>query len=133
MPNSLQSLIPSLGVSDIQRSLAFYRDCFGFSIVDSHEPDGELVWCHLRSGGAELMLQQLTTAQEDHALGIGYPRWVIYVRPENLQQVHVTLAEAGNAVSEITRTPYGSEECHLVDPDGYESGVSAPVSDEDVE
>ena len=133
MPNSLQSLIPSLGVSDIQRSLVFYRDCFGFSIVDSHESDGELVWCRLRSGGAELMLQQLTTDQLERALSLGYRRWVIYVRPENIKQVHGSLADAGHDVSEIKSTRYGSEECYVIDPDGYEIWISGPVEGGDVQ
>ena len=132
MPNSLQSLIPSLGVSDIQRSLVFYRDCFGFSIVDSHESDGELVWCRLRSGGAELMLQQLTTDQLERALSLGYRRWVIYVRPENIKQVHGSLADAGHDVSEIKSTRYGSEECYVIDPDGYDIWISGPVEGGDV-
>ena len=33
-------LIPSLGVSDIGRSLDFYRSFFGFDVVDSYDDDG---------------------------------------------------------------------------------------------
>ena len=63
---------------------------------------------------------------------LGHRRWVIYVRPENIKQVHGALAEAGHDVSEITGTRHGSEECYVVDPDGYEIWISAPVEGESV-
>ncbi len=53
----LQQLIPSLGVADIERSVDFYREYLGFDIAHSHDERGSLVWCHMKSGGADLMLQ----------------------------------------------------------------------------
>ncbi|MCW5623872.1 MAG: VOC family protein, partial [Burkholderiales bacterium] len=76
----MRKLVPSLGVSDIQRSTAFYREFFGFEIVDAaDDADGNPLWCWLRSGVAELMLQQLTAEQQitlEPALG---QSWVLYL------------------------------------------------------
>lgn len=123
----LSKLVPSLGVSDLRRSLAFYRDFFGFSLVDSWEDgDGEVVWCWLRSGVTELMLQQLSPEQQitlEPALG---QSWVLYLRPSDIDEIRDDLVAAGLEVSDIALTPYGARECFLTDPDGYELWLSVP-------
>lgn len=128
-PNRLKKLIPSLGVADLRRSIAFYRDFFGFSVVDAYEDDaGQPVWCWLRSGLAELMLQQLTTEQQialEPALG---QSWVLYLRPANLDEAHGALRAANVEVTDIAETTYGARECFANDPDGYELWLSEPES-----
>ncbi len=123
----LRKLVPSLGVSDLRRSVAFYRDFFGFSMMDSWEDEsGETVWCWLRSGVTELMLQQLSPDQQitlEPALG---QSWVLYLRPADLDGTRDQLVEAGVEVSEISLTGYGARECFLTDPDGYELWLSVP-------
>lgn len=123
---SLSKLIPSLGVSDLDRSITFYRDHFGFEVVNSYEEGDQAVWCHLRSGVAELMLQQL--APEQFRWLTSGPRcWVLYLSPEDLDGVHFTLREAGHQVSDITSTEYETRECFVNDPDGYELWISSPA------
>jgi catechol 2,3-dioxygenase-like lactoylglutathione lyase family enzyme len=134
----VRKLVPSLGVSDLHRSIAFYRDFFGFSLIDSWEnAAGEAVWCWLRSGAAELMLQQLTPEQQitlEPALG---QSWVMYLRPDDIDETRRQLLQAEVEVSEIELTAYGARECFLTDPDGYELWLSVPEqglgSDEDDE
>lgn len=123
----LRKLVPSLGVSDLRRSVAFYRDFFGFSLIDSWDDEaGEAVWCWLRSGVTELMLQQLAPDQQitlEPALG---QSWVLYLRPADLDETRDQLVDAGVEVSEIALTAYGARECFLTDPDGYELWLSVP-------
>ena len=128
----VRKLVPSLGVADLRRSIAFYRDFFGFTLVDAYEDDnGEPVWCWLRSGVAELMLQQLPSEQQitlEPALG---QSWVVYVRPADLDEVHRELSVAGVAVTDIAETSYGARECFATDPDGYELWLSEPEAGAD--
>lgn len=123
----VRKLVPSLGVSDMQRSLAFYSDNFGFEVVDSFEnEDGETLWCWLRAGVGELMLQQLDNDQQitlHPAIG---QSWVLYLRPDDIVATHERLRTAGLEVSEIEMTAYGSRECFVTDPDGYELWLSEP-------
>ncbi|MCZ6856654.1 MAG: VOC family protein, partial [Gemmatimonadetes bacterium] len=79
----LEQLIPSLGVADIERSVDFYREYFGFDITHSHEERGSLVWCHMKSGGADLMLQQLADDQMERLQASGKRCWVMYVSLED--------------------------------------------------
>jgi catechol 2,3-dioxygenase-like lactoylglutathione lyase family enzyme len=123
----VRKLVPSLGVSDLQRSLDFYSDLFGFELVDSFENDeGDTVWCWLRSGIAELMLQQLDEDQQitlQPAIG---QSWALYLRPDDLEDTHRKLRAAGVEVSDVETTPYGAKECFTTDPDGYELWLSEP-------
>src|SRR5687768_1314276 len=125
-------LIPSLGVSDIDRSRDFYRRFFGLELVDSFEDEdaGRMVWCWLRAGGAELMLQQLAADQQirlNPAIG---QSWVVYLRVDDLDGVHRQLSQGGFPASDIAPTQYDTREFHVQDPDGYDLWVSAPVSDD---
>lgn len=119
-------LIPSLGVSDIDRSLGFYREFFGFKVEDSYEADGRMTWCWLKSGDAALMLQQLSAEQQirlNPAIG---QSWVIYIRPDDIDATHKRLQQAGFPVSDLVTTSYRARECFLADPDGYELWLSVP-------
>lgn len=49
-------LTPELGVIDIARSLAFYRDVLGFAVVHDRPDEG---FAYLRYEGCELMLDQI--------------------------------------------------------------------------
>lgn len=126
-PPRVKKLLPSLGVSDLRRSIAFYRDFFGFSLVDHFDDEsGDTVWCWLRSGVAELMLQQLTPDQQitlEPALG---QSWLLYIRPADIDAMRARLLAAGVAVGEIDVTSYGARECFVRDPDGYELWLSMP-------
>jgi len=126
-------LIPSLGVSDIGRSLGFYHDFFGFEVVDSYDDDGRMAWCWLRAQGAELMLQQLSADQQirlNPAIG---QSWVVYVRVEDLDALHAKLKRDGFPVSEIAQTSYGTREFFVPDPDGYELWISVPEAQDDAD
>ena len=120
--------IPSLGVSDIDRSVAFYRQFFGFRIIDSYEMEGHMAWCWMRVGDADLMLQQLSADQQitlNPAIG---QSWVLYIRPNDLGDLHARLTEAGFPVTAISETSYGAAECFVPDPDGYELWLSVPTA-----
>jgi catechol 2,3-dioxygenase-like lactoylglutathione lyase family enzyme len=125
----LKKLVASLGVSDLPRSLRFYRDCLGFEVVDSYEDDaGGLQWVFLRSGVAELMLQQLSPEEQitlEPALGHS---WRLFLRPADLEDVRRRLLATGLPVTEIELTAYGARECHAKDPDGYDLWLSEPES-----
>lgn len=125
----IKKVVPSLGVSDIRRSMSFYGDFFGFEVVDSFEAEsGEMAWCWLRAGVGELMLQQLDDEQQitlHPAIG---QSWVLYLRPDDIEDTHRRLRAAGIEVTDIETTGYGARECFATDPDGYELWLSEPES-----
>jgi predicted enzyme related to lactoylglutathione lyase len=118
--------IPSLGVSDIHRSVGFYREFFGFQVEDSYEAEWRMTWCWLKAGHAELMLQQLSADQQirlNPAIG---QSWVMYIRPHDIDATRARLKRAGFPLSDVVSTSYGARECFVSDPDGYELWLSVP-------
>jgi predicted enzyme related to lactoylglutathione lyase len=122
-------VIASLGVSDIERSIEFYTQFFGFQVADSYEQDGGRVWCWLQTASADLMLQQLSPDQQiklDPAIG---QSWMLYIRPDDIDDAHHDLRVAGCEVSEMRTSSYATREFFAKDPDGYELWVSMPLDE----
>ncbi|HZR03937.1 MAG TPA: VOC family protein [Burkholderiales bacterium] len=127
---AVTKLLPSIGVADIKRSLDFYRAIFGFEMVDSYEQDGRMIWCWVRAGKAEMMLQQLAGDEQirlNPAIG---QSWCIYVRVDDVDATHSRLRERGFPVSDLSETDYGTREFFVEDLDGYELWVSKVLEDD---
>jgi catechol 2,3-dioxygenase-like lactoylglutathione lyase family enzyme len=54
----VRQLKPLLAVSDIQRSVEFYKDRLGFTLTGEAENEGKMLWCRMERGGSAIMLQQ---------------------------------------------------------------------------
>jgi uncharacterized glyoxalase superfamily protein PhnB len=123
----LNKLIPSLAVSDIQRSITYYREAFGFTVCESHKPGGQLVWACLRSGSTFLMLQQEGGGHGEARDIASTPKtFCIYLQPDDIDALHAQLVGKKLAVGPLKTTPLGARECTLSDPDGYEWWISQP-------
>lgn len=118
--------VASLGVSDIERSVDFYKTHFGFQIADSYEEGDQMVWCWLQTASADLMLQQLSEDQQitlDPAIG---QSWTLFVRVQDIQAVHQKLRKAGVDADDIRETSYATFEFIARDPDGYDLWITMP-------
>src|ERR1041384_7703886 len=54
----LRKLSPVLTTSELQRSIAFYRDVLGFVVGEEWRENGELGGCEIRAGAITFMLNQ---------------------------------------------------------------------------
>jgi uncharacterized glyoxalase superfamily protein PhnB len=123
---AIRKLVPSLGVAELPRSIAWYHDVFGFEVLQAFDGERGLAWCHLKSGQAELMLQQLTDDQISMLRQPASRSWVMYLSPESIDALHRRLRDLGMEVTDLEPTSYGTLECFMTDPDGYEIWMSAP-------
>ncbi len=122
-PVRLNSLIPMLNVSDIEASLAFYREALGFEVVSAPKSVSEWRWATIRSGDAELMLSE---SDCDIGLVKGIDphhdtRWptIFYFYPDDVEALHAHVRDAGFACTEPETTFYGMREFSMQDPDGH--------------
>jgi predicted enzyme related to lactoylglutathione lyase len=107
-------VFPQFLVLDVESSLRYYRDVYGFQITNStHEPP---VFGIVRRDGVGLHLKR----------GIPQPRrtgeegWNAYFQVRGVDQLCVDLLSNGAQVSRHPETkPYGMREFDTVDPDGY--------------
>ncbi len=118
----------SLTVKEIQKSLAWYRDVVGFTVVRTREQDGALRSVTLAAGDVRLALNQddgkkgwtrvkgegfslnITVGQDVDALAAGIK------------------ARGGALAMEPADMPWGVRMFRLVDPDGYKIGISKPLA-----
>jgi catechol 2,3-dioxygenase-like lactoylglutathione lyase family enzyme len=54
----LKRLTPMLNVSDIERSLDFYREMVGFELASPRQAVEEWRWAWIKAGDSELMLAE---------------------------------------------------------------------------
>lgn len=127
-------IIPNLLVSDIARSVEWYRNVVGLDLILTLDPDNEVgqggdvvrdaVFATLAHGDTQLMLQ--TRAHTDQVLADWPPAAPSWIDIRDLDPDPVA-ARAGKA---LIRGPvvawYGMKEIHLKDPDGQIVCVGAP-------
>jgi predicted enzyme related to lactoylglutathione lyase len=125
----IRELWPLLDVSDINRSVAFYRDQLGFAIVaDDAEPGGQMGWCRLVRSGASIMLQgpaeQSEVRSELRGRGVCF-----YFVCDDADAMYRELSSRGMQLEAPKIAYYGMKQLYLADPDGYAICFESPVSE----
>jgi glyoxylase I family protein len=115
----ITAMTPMLGVSDIGRSLAFYRDLLGFGVISTFEPGRQMSWAHLLNGPAELMLTghpgAATSAEAVKAHGDAR----LYIWTDDVLEVLARARALGMQAAGPSVRFYGIKDFELTDPDGY--------------
>jgi catechol 2,3-dioxygenase-like lactoylglutathione lyase family enzyme len=106
-----------LQTSDMDRTIAWYRDVLGFRCV-RRMGDG---WCHLEQGSVSLMFMKNEHVGAPHATATQY----IYV--DDLDGLWETLKSRVAAEWGPEVMPYGMREFAIKDPDGYYLSFGEPV------
>jgi uncharacterized glyoxalase superfamily protein PhnB len=142
-PNSVH-----LTVASVVRSARFYREKFGFRLVEALPDTKKPVWANVRLGAQSVMLGQLPSLEEarrlgkDRAeiellkkdartfaagsLGVGV---LIYLRVDDVDAYHKRLRR--KRVVPLTRLKtqsYGIRDFQVEDPDGYRLVFYAPAA-----
>ncbi len=128
---NVQSVAPMLLVTDMERSVNFYGNGLGFTVVNTWMPDGKLRWCWMELGSAALMLQQLRPVDRDRMgmnpkLGAGAS---LYFQCQDAVQLYRQFAIRGIHATEEPIVGNGNWEVFLVDPDGYHINFTSPASE----
>ena len=123
----MSDLTPELGVTDLARSLRFYRDILGFTVLYDRPDEG---FAYLRYEGVELMLDQIglgrtwETGPLELPLGRGMN---LQCKVSSLDLLVDRLSAAGTALYLPVETKiYRVSDCDVTqrqfcvqDPDGY--------------
>ncbi|GAB4417922.1 MAG: hypothetical protein Kow00106_13870 [Anaerolineae bacterium] len=114
----------AVGVSDLERALAFYRDLLGFRVLGQIDVPGAgppRTLTHLDTGRATLVLVSEGRVAAGSAAGAGEGERTFYLalRVCDLDAIVARLAQAGVTVlSAPVNTPYGVRLAVIADPDG---------------
>jgi len=115
----LRDVTPSFTATDLQRSIAFYRDVLGFVVGEEWREDGALLGCEMRAGSVVFMLSQDDFAKgRDRQKGLGSR-----LRCETAQDLDRLAAEVKARGGALDQEPqlmaWGERQFMITDPDGF--------------
>jgi catechol 2,3-dioxygenase-like lactoylglutathione lyase family enzyme len=122
MPHHLKKLTLNIIVSDVARSIAFYRDVLGFSVV-STVPDAEpFVFAIVMSGDVQIFLNAPGPAVEEYPAFKGRPlggTLTLFIEVGDIGHSYEALKDRVQVVMPLEKKWYGVTEFAFLDPDGY--------------
>jgi catechol 2,3-dioxygenase-like lactoylglutathione lyase family enzyme len=122
MPHELKSLTPNLIVSNVERSLAFYRDVLGFTVAATVPDQAPYVFAIVESGPVRVFLNAPEPAIAEYPAFKDRPiggTLTLFIDVANIRQVHDDLKDAVTIVMPLEHKWYGVTEFAFEDPDKY--------------
>lgn len=115
----LRSIAPSLTSTDLQRSIAFYRDVLGFMIGDEWREKGALMGVELHAGAVTFMLSQDDFAKgRDRQKGVGTRFYCSTA--QDIDRFAAQIRERGGVLDQDPKDmPWGARVFMISDPDGF--------------
>jgi uncharacterized glyoxalase superfamily protein PhnB len=119
----LRSMAASFTVSDLDKSVAWYRDVLGFIVGQRWEQEGQVRGIQMKAGSCDIMLGQDDFAKgRDRQKGDGFRLWVATV--QDITAIATRIKEKGWTLDrEPAETPWGDWAFALSDPDGFKITV----------
>jgi len=132
MATNIRGVTILLQLFDMPRSVAFYRDVLGFTIVSTSDPGDNFYWAMLNRDDASLMLN---TAYEDGerpsapdpARVAAHADAILYFGCDNIDDVYAHFCAEGCETQEPMTAHYDMRQVYTKDPDGYELCFQHPM------
>jgi catechol 2,3-dioxygenase-like lactoylglutathione lyase family enzyme len=112
--------IPTLRISKLEASRAFYVDALGFRLDWAHASERGERFAQLSRDGARLYLSERP--------GDGAAGGLVHLYVPSVDAWHADLFERGLDAPLPQDQPWGNREFRLVDPDGNQLCVCTPVA-----
>lgn len=120
----LRDVAPSFTATDLQRSIAFYRDVLGFVVGDEWRADGVLQGCEMRAGTVLFMLSQDDFAKgRDRQKGIGSRLHCSTAQDIDRLAAEIK-ARGGSLDQDPADMPWGQRVFMITDPDGFKLTIA---------
>ena len=122
-----RTLAASLTVSDLQRSLAWYRDVVGFTVDRKFEREGRLAAVALKAGAVELLLGQDDGARgEGRVKGEGFSLQI--TTTQDVDALAKRIQDRGGLLTNEPADVWGARVFRMQDPDGFRLTISSQRS-----
>jgi catechol 2,3-dioxygenase-like lactoylglutathione lyase family enzyme len=122
MPYELTKLTPNLIVSDVGRSVAFYRDVLGFTVGATVPDASPYVFAIVQSGPVEVFLNAPEPAIAEYPAFKDRPiggTLTLFIEVVDIARAHESLKDRVKIVMPLEHKWYGVTEFAFEDPDGY--------------
>lgn len=117
------SLNVSLTVSDLRKSLEWYRDVLGFAVDREHEREGKLFAVSLKAGNARILINQDNGAKGERAKGAGFS--MMFTTAQDIDAMANRIKALGTTLETEPMDMRGMRMFRLVDPDGFRLTISS--------
>ena len=112
-------LVPMMICRDVQKTLAFYRDCLDFEVTGSMEDVGRTGWAHLRHGPINIMLASPSYLPQPTPVDGKLAETLFYFHTDDVEALRSHLVEKNYPVSDFAVRFYQMKEIEIVDPEGH--------------
>lgn len=122
MPYELNKITPNLVASNVERSIAFYRDVLGFSVAATVPESAPFVFAFMTRGEISVFLNSPEAAVEeypafkDRAIG---GTLTLFFEVAGVREAYAALERRVKVVMPLEVKWYGMTEFAFEDPDGY--------------
>ena len=124
---ALSSASPSFTVSDLEKSLGWYRDVLGFGVEETWKnDDGKVMGISLKAGNVSFMIGQDDWKKgRDRKKGEGFRLYC--ETKKNVDDLARRIESKGGRLdSPPTDQPWGTRDISLTEPDGFKITIAAP-------
>lgn len=118
----LQSITPNLMVENIDETIAYYEEVFGFTLLRTVPDKGELDWAMMKRNEVVLMFQtKRSLASEIPALQSRKPGsgTTLYIKMKGVEKLFEEIENKTEIVAELEHTFYDTREFSVMDLNGY--------------
>ena len=123
----LRDASPSFTVSDLGRSLTFYRDVLGFKVDQEWKDNGKVRGVSFTAGKVTLMIGQDDWAKgRDRMKGQGFRMY--FETETNVDALAEGIAKRGGTLESLPENqPWGYRDFSMADPDGFKITFGSPI------
>ncbi len=118
----IQKLTPNLIVSDVERSLAFYRDVLGFAVEATVPDAAPYVFAAVHAGPVTIFLNAPEPAIAEYPAFKGRPiggTLTLFIEVAGIREAYEALRSRVTITMPLEKKGYGVTEFAFEDPDGY--------------
>lgn len=118
----LKKLTPNLIVSNVERSIAFYRDILGFTLTTTVPETGPFVFAIILNGAIELFLNAQEASYAEYPAFKDIPlggSFTLFIEVEHIRDLYDSMKDRVRVLMPFEQKWYGMTEFAFADPDGY--------------
>jgi catechol 2,3-dioxygenase-like lactoylglutathione lyase family enzyme len=116
----LRAVMPILEVSDLERSVTWYRDILGFVVAEELREDGQLIAVQLKAGKVRFLLERETAPP---AGGRGQGVHLYCATRQDVTRLAGLIQERGGVIEQAPDDSHGGRDFAILDPDGYRISI----------
>jgi uncharacterized glyoxalase superfamily protein PhnB len=118
----LKKLTPNFMVEDVRKTIEFYRDVLGFTVLTTVENEDEIGFAIMQREQVELMFQSRKSLSENvpalSGSAIGASQ-TLYIEVSGIETLYEALRDKLEIVVDMHSTFYGTREFYFKDINGY--------------